>query len=162
MDYKAKLLNDLDEENKNFEALLAQIGEANMDMPGVAGDWSVKDILAHLNGWRRRTVSRLQAAVKDEKVKPPTWPAEFKTNEEINNWIYEGNRYRLVGEVLEDSRQIYEELVTAAEAFTEDDLSDAQRFPWADDKIPTAEMIYGHFHDEHEADLRKWAEKVKE
>ena len=72
---KSEFLNGLREEYRQWEALLDQIGEARMDQSGVADDWSIKDIVAHLTGWRRRTVARLQAAQRGEGEPPPYWPA---------------------------------------------------------------------------------------
>ena len=63
---KSEFLNGLREEYQQWEALLNQIGEERMDQSGVAADWSIKDIVAHLTGWRRRTVARLQAAQRGE------------------------------------------------------------------------------------------------
>lgn len=68
---KAQLLTELKEEQTQWEALLSEIGEARMTQPGVAGDWSIKDIVAHLTGWRRRTVARFQAALRHEPPPPP-------------------------------------------------------------------------------------------
>src|SRR5688572_20087050 len=68
---KAELLNGLREEYRQWEVLLDEIGPARMDQPGVAGDWSIKDIVAHLTGWRRRTVARLQATQRSEPEPPP-------------------------------------------------------------------------------------------
>ncbi|MGH2505096.1 MAG: hypothetical protein ACRDID_21510, partial [Ktedonobacterales bacterium] len=61
---KAQLLADLRSEQDGFEALLDEVGEQRMIQPGVAGDWSMKDIVAHLTGWRRRSVARFQAALR--------------------------------------------------------------------------------------------------
>ena len=52
---RADLLAQLRSENEGWEGLLAEIGEDRMDEPGVAGAWSIKDIVAHLAAWRRRT-----------------------------------------------------------------------------------------------------------
>ncbi len=52
---KTQLLAELNNENAYWQALLDDIGEANMTQPEVAGGWSIKDIVAHLTGWRRRT-----------------------------------------------------------------------------------------------------------
>jgi hypothetical protein len=102
---KSALLADLHREQAQWEALLAQIGEARMDQAGVADEWSIKDIVAHLTGWRRRTVARLQAAQRGEADPSPPWPAQLQTDYEINAWLYETNRERSVREVLADSRQ---------------------------------------------------------
>lgn len=154
---KAELLNKLREENKGWETLLAQIGEARMGQPGVAGGWSIKDIVAHLTGWRRRTVGRLQAAHRGEKEPSPPWPAQLQTDDEINAWIYETNRNRSVGEVLNDSRQVFQQLVAALEAFPEAELREPHRFPWMPEgRLLSAEEFFAHFHEEHEPDMRAW------
>src|SRR5690348_10694315 len=63
---KTQLLTQLRNEQAAWEALLAEIGEAHMTQPEVAGGWSIKDIVAHLTGWRRRTVRRFQALLHHE------------------------------------------------------------------------------------------------
>ena len=63
---KSELLNWLREEYQKWEVFLDQIGEARMEQPGVAGDWYMKDIVAHLTGWNRWLVRRLLAAQRGE------------------------------------------------------------------------------------------------
>ena len=45
---KATLLKTLTETRAAWEALLAQIDEEQMQRPGAAGTWSVKDVIAHV------------------------------------------------------------------------------------------------------------------
>src|SRR5215471_7632300 len=63
---KEQLITEMDGEQAAWLALLDEIGEANMTQPEVAGGWSIKDIVAHMAGWRRRTVRRFQAILKHE------------------------------------------------------------------------------------------------
>ena len=91
---KSELLNWLQEEYQQWEALLEQIGPARPDQPGVNGDWSVKDIVAHLTGWQPTLTARIQAAQRGETEPPPPWPAHLQTEDEINAWIYETNHGR--------------------------------------------------------------------
>jgi hypothetical protein len=160
---KAQLLDDLRTEQAQWEALLADIGEEHMTQPGVAAEWSIKDIVAHLNGWRRRTVGRFQAALRHEPSPAPDWPADLQTDDEINAWIYAANRDRALADVLADSRALYQQLVETFGAFSEADLLDPARFPWleASDLPLTGAALYGHFHEEHEADMRAWLEKIR-
>lgn len=152
---KTALLADLHREHQQWEALLAQIGEARMDQAGVAGPWSIKDIVAHLTGWRRRTVARLQAAQRGEPVLLP-WPAELQSDDEINAWIYKTNHDRSVADVLADSRQVFQQLVAAIEAFPEAELLDPHRFAWMEGEPLSAAVFFAHFHEEHEPDMRAW------
>ena len=147
---------DLQAENQEWEALLDQIGAARMDQPDVAEHWSIKDIVAHLTGWRRRTVAHLRAARRGEGAPVMDWPSELQTDDEINAWIYETNRDRSVQDVLADSRQIFQDMVAAVDAFSDDELADPQTIPWTEGEPLSAAMLFGHFHDEHEADMRGW------
>jgi hypothetical protein len=158
---KAQLLNDLKNEQAQWEAFLADIGEAHMTQPGVAGEWSVKDIIAHLTGWRRRTVARFQAALRHEPSPPPPWPPQLQTDDEINAWIYESNRDRSLSEVLQDSRAVFQQLVDTLSAFPEAELLDPSRFGWLEGDPPTGAAFFAHFHEEHEPDMRAWLEKIR-
>jgi hypothetical protein len=156
---KAALIAELNQEYRQWEDLLAEIGEARMDQAGVAGPWSVKDIVAHLTGWRRRTVNRFRAALRGEPEPPSPWPAHLQSDDEINAWIYNTNRERSVGEVLDESRQVFHELLAAIEAFPEVELLDSQRFPWLEGEPLTGATFFAHFHEEHEPDLRAWLKR---
>jgi hypothetical protein len=45
---KAKLIDWARRERAGWEQLLADVGEARMSEPGPMGDWSFRDLLAHL------------------------------------------------------------------------------------------------------------------
>lgn len=153
---KADVIAELYREYGQWEDLLAEIGQARMEQPGVAGDWTIKDVIAHLTGWRRRTVERFQAALRGQPEPPTPWPAHLTTDDEINAWIYETNRDRPLREVLDDSRQVFQQLAAALEAFPEAELLDPQHFPWMEGQPVTGAAFFGHFHEEHEADMRAW------
>ena len=160
---KAHFLEDLRGEQAQWEALLGDIGEDHMTQPDVAGEWSIKDIVAHITGWRRRTVKRLQAALRHEPTPPTPWPAQLQTDDEINAWIYDANCDRSLADVLRDSREVFQQLVETLDAFPEAELRDPARFPWIEaEAFPlTGAVFFGHFHDEHEADMRAWLERIR-
>ncbi len=159
---KSELLNGLQEEYQQWEALLDQIGPARMDQPGVTGHWSIKDIVAHLTGYRRRTVARLQAAQRGEPDPPPPWPAHLQPDDEINAWIYESNHGRSVREVLDESHQVFQQLLAAIEGLPDEVLMDPQHYlPWLEGNPFSPAGIFAHFHDEHEPDMRAWLARVE-
>lgn len=158
---KARLLSDLRNEQAGWEELLDEIGEERMIQPGVAGEWSVKDIIAHLTGWRRRSVGRFQAALRHEPTPPTPWPAHLETDDEINAWIYAASRDFSVSEVLRESREVFQQLVETLDAFPEADLLDPARFPWMEGAEPTGAAFFAHFHEEHEPDMRAWLDRVR-
>jgi hypothetical protein len=158
---KARLLDDLQAEQAQWEALLRDIGEDHMTRPGVAGDWSIKDIVAHLTGWRRRTVGRFQAALRHEPEPLPPWPPHLQTDDEINAWIYAANRDCPLTDVLRESREVFQQLVETLDAFPAADLLDPARFPWMEGEPLSGAAFFGHFHEEHEPDVRAWLERIR-
>ncbi len=158
---RSELLNGLKEEYRSWQALLDEIGIEHMAQPGVAGSWSIKDIVAHLTGWRRRTVARFRAVQRGEPEPPPPWPAHLQTDDEINAWIYQARQGYSVREVLDESHQVFQELVAAIEGIPEDVLADVRRFPWLEGQPMSAAAFFAHFHDEHEPDMRAWLRRLE-
>jgi hypothetical protein len=161
MQSKAELLAGLRAEYQGWQALLDQIGPARMDQPGVTGAWSIKDIVAHLTGWRRRTVARLQALGRGQPEPPPLWPAALQSDDEINAWIYQSSQGRSVREVLDESDQVFQQLLAAIEGLPDQVLADAHRLPWMEGRPFSAAEFFGHFHDEHEPEMRAWLARIE-
>jgi hypothetical protein len=153
---RAELLTELDSENEGWERLLAEIGEDRMEEPGVAGAWSIKDIVAHLAAWRRRTVGRLEAVARAQPEPAPQWPADLHEDDEINSWFHARDRAKSVREVLAESRRVFQQLRTAIEKLPQEALDDPARLPWMQGTPLSGPTLFGHFHDEHEADMRAW------
>ena len=166
---KSELLNWLQEQYERWKVLLDQIGPERMDQPGVNGDWSMKDIIAHLTGWQPRLSGSLQAAGRGESEPPPPWPAHLESEDEINSWIYESNKGRAVSEVLDESRQVFQQFLTIIEGLPEDiqieELHRGERvfyLIWLGDQRFPASEFFDHFHDDHEPDVRAWLARVEQ
>jgi hypothetical protein len=162
---KAELLNWLQEEYQQWEAFLDQTDPARMDQPGVAGHWSIKDVVAHLTGWQRSLVARLQAAQRSEPEPPPPWPAHLQTDDEINAWIYESNRGRSVREVLAETHHVHQQLLAVIAGLPDEvrieRIEPAFHLVWVDDKRFLAGEFFNHFHDAHEPDIRAWLARTE-
>ena len=166
---KSELLDWLQEEYRQWEALLEEIGTARMDQPGVNGDGSFKDMVAHLYyGWQPRLITRIQAAQRGEPEPPPPWPAHLQTDDEINAWIYESTHGHSVREILDESQQVFQQLMAVVEGLPEDVrieiLHENDRdfyLVWlGDQRFAVGEFFY-HFHDDHEPDIRAWLARVE-
>ncbi len=158
---KAQLLAELNNENAYWQALLDDIGFTNMTQPEVAGGWSIKDIVAHLTGWRRRTVRRFQAILNHEPDVTPPWPSELQVDDEINAWMYESNRDRPLADVLSDSREVFQQFIDAIDAFSDDKFHDRQLIEWLEGEPLSGKLFFSHFHEEHEPDMRAWLVRVQ-
>jgi hypothetical protein len=158
---KAELRAAFDEARRNHQAFLATIPRERMTEPGATGPWSVKDVIAHVNAWRTRTVDRLEAVVEDRPLPPPPWPAEIADGDDdpINAWIYERYRDEPLDAVLADWDASFDRIATAITALPEAALFDPTYFPGMEGR-PLADAVaigfLGHFNEEHAPTLRAW------
>ena len=157
---KDDLLAHIRAEQADWRALVAEVGEGRMEQPGPMGDWTFKDLVAHLLGWRERTIRRLEAGPGPE---PPTpWPAHLGVGDadsevdEINNWIYERYRGRPLADVLAEADASYDRLAAAIAALPDEDLASPVRFPWMEGKSLVDGDLFDHLHEEHEPSIRAW------
>ena len=161
---KGQALAAIERERDAWEALLAQVGEARMLEPGAMGDWTFKDLVAHITGWRARTLRRLEAAANGQPEPKPVWPANLTSDDEINEWIHEQNRDRLLGEVVSESRESFARLAEIVQMLPDEALSEPDYFPWLEGKALGPELVKGgpfsHWHEEHEPNVRRWLEKT--
>jgi hypothetical protein len=158
---KADWLARIDQEAAIWDALLDEVGPDRMETPGATGEWSFKDVVTHLVGWRTRTLARLTAAVTDTPLPPPAWAADLPDvddDDEINDWIQRHNRDRPLADVLSESRGQFAQMRSLVAALPEDALTDPGRYPWMDGHplAATLDSTFGHLHEEHEPTLRAW------
>lgn len=69
----AKLLERLDTAWAAFRESYAGLSDAQLVEPGVAGDWSVRDVLAHVTTWEEEAL--LQLPVISAGGRPPRYAA---------------------------------------------------------------------------------------
>src|SRR6478736_3211511 len=112
---KSKLLDIMSESQTRWQALLAEVGEERMTRPGVEGDWSVKDIVAHVNFYEDWLVGYLQSALRGEKPQSNPETAGVDTDQQ-NAWVYERIRDRPLRDVLEESPRIFARLLETVQA----------------------------------------------
>src|SRR5205823_14688922 len=150
---RAELVQQMNSEQEAWEGLLGQIGEDRMEEPGVAGSWSIKDVVAHLTAWRRRTVGRLESVANGQPEPAHEWPADLHDDDESNAWFHARDRDKSVGAVLDESRRVFQQLVSAIQELPDAALADAARFAWMAGAPVAAARLCGHFPDVHEADM---------
>lgn len=148
------LVRRIRDERTAWHALLDEIGEDRMEEPGPMGDWTFKDLAAHLLGWRERTIDRIEAGPGANS--PTRWPASLETDDEINAWIHEQHRDRPLADVLADVDNSYERLARLIETMPEDDVTTPGRFDWLEGQALVDADFFGHLHEEHEPSIRDW------
>ncbi len=124
---KAEVLAAMQREYQKLEEVIGGSSEAQLSLPGAypGSSWTVKDTIAHLNAWMRRTIGRMpgQTMPPDPIEIPPgeDWDTSI---ERLNVYYYEQNRKRPLGDVLAEFRKTYREIRNGTENLTEEQLYD--------------------------------------
>jgi hypothetical protein len=138
-----------------WRRLVADVGPGRLEQPGAMGDWTFKDVAAHLTAWRRRTVDRLQAAARGEPEPPAPWPEGLEDDDPINAWIHERTKDRSAPELIAEADAIYDDLIAAVDALPTEAVLEPDRFEWLGGEALVDFDPAGHL-DEHEPDVRDW------
>lgn len=159
---KDELLDALEEERENFMETIAGLSDEELEQPGAAGDWSVKDVITHLSMWEAEMIKLLWQARQGQK--PTTIHfTPFKRDEVNQQWVQE-TRERPLERVFDDFESVRRQTIRRVEAFTEKDLNDPQRYPWLKGR-PLSEWISADSfrHDaEHAAQIQAWRQSFEE
>jgi hypothetical protein len=156
-DPRETLIERIEAIRDRWRALAADVGEARMELPGAMGDWTFKDVAAHLTAWRRRTVDRLEAAGRGEPAPAPRWPASLGETEDhpINAWIHDETKDQPLADVLADTETTYDDFIAAIRTIPVEDATDPNHFEWLEG-VSLVDSDFGGHLTEHEPDVRGW------
>ena len=139
-----------------WEKLTKPVSQDRLSRMGTAGDWSLKDIIAHITWFEREMVGliRAHALVGSELWNLPT--------DERNAAIYEQTKDQPLEQVLAESQQVHQQLMEALPSLSDDDLTDPSTFPnmppdWQPWMI-IAQNTYEHYED-HMRDVQNWLDE---
>ena len=167
MPNKSALLEQIAREHDFWQQLLAEIGEEHMLEPGATGDWSFKDVVAHLNGWRSQSLARLEAAQHGYAPAAPPWPADLDEDDatdQINAWIAQTSRDYSLQAVLDEYGNSFQHMPAAVTALSEHELTELDHYSWLQG-YALADVIthsFEHLHADHEPVLRAWLDQRKQ
>lgn len=159
----ARLADILRTERAKWNALLAQIGPDRMEIPGVEGTWSAKELVAHLTWYEGRIVEGAQQIMGTGKFTRPQGGLTGLGMDERNARIAEESRARSVSDVLAEADQVFGQVVSIIAAVPQDILNDPHLLGLPDDKTPwmaVANNSYAHYR-EHEQAVRAWLDGHK-
>ncbi len=156
-----QLLEAMRMARSNWEALLAEVGEARLIEPGVEGDWSIKDIAAHIAYYERWAADCVNAIRRGA----PLPQSEYKGLEmdERNARIHERNRARSLADVLRDSQDAFRRSIDAVQGLRDEDLYDPEFTRSYGVEWTVHDLIEGDTYEhyqEHIVSARAWLDRV--
>ena len=160
--FVSKLLNERDK----FELLLNRIGFTHrMTIKGVAGSWSIKDIIAHIGAYEQYIADRLNEIATGtsyttckthnaldaflDEFGYPDFGSPLLDDDTANAWVYEKYRNIPLEEIVAQELQAFNSIVSGLETMPEELIKRHNLF----DRV--ADNTYHHYR-EHIKGIRSW------
>jgi hypothetical protein len=160
---KSTLLTTLSTARQLLTATFAGLPDELLVQPGAEGDWSVKDILAHVAAWEAELITLLVREVKRGQ-KPKLYGLPDAGVEKLNQQWYQENKDRPLERVLADFHGARKQLIRQINDWNESDLTSANKYQWLEGKS-LAEYIIGfaaEHEDDHRVALEVWRKQLNQ
>ncbi len=156
---KSELLDQMRSEHGLLGATLARLTHAQMLLPGVDGEWSVKDALAHISTWERWMIRWTKSLLQCEK---PDTPEPWNVDR-MNAETYARVKEIALADVLEEFRLSYWDSVALAESLNEKQLQTKYPDTWPMGPLweGIADNTSRHY-KQHRGDIQVWIKKQKQ
>src|SRR5512138_3548096 len=127
---KKQLLETIEVEQKALDQLLAELTPAQMTRLGIVGEWSVKDVLAHLFEWQQMVLRWYSTGLQG---KAPAIPAEgmnWAQLPQLNQQIYEKHCHRSLADIRKEFKASHQKCVSTIQGLSEENLFTRGRYAW--------------------------------
>jgi hypothetical protein len=158
---KEELLQAMESSRADLLKAIDGLNPTVMQEPGVVGQWSVRDVLAHITRWEAELV-RMLFQLKQGRT--PDYPTLSEPDiDKINARFHKENLERPLDQVLADFHSVRKQTLRRLSEYTEQELSEPGRYP-ALKGHPLIEYIAGdtYEHDaEHALQIQEWRDRTK-
>ncbi|MCC6799099.1 MAG: ClbS/DfsB family four-helix bundle protein [Anaerolineae bacterium] len=148
---KQQLLDKLERAWADLKASFSGMSEAQMTTPGVTGDWSVKDILAHVTTWEEEAL-RMMPVILENKT-PPRYADQYGGLNAFNAQMSAQKRDLPLAEVLAQLDATHRRLIEYVQRAPDDQITRETRF-----RRRLRLDTYSHY-PEHARAIRAWRKR---
>jgi len=142
------LLKRLEQRWSAFAASYAGLSDSEMTEPGVAGDWSIKDLIAHVSTWEEESLKHLPRLLAGGR--PPRYSSTYGGIDAFNAQAAERKRGLSLAEVLRQRDETHRRLVEFIKGIHEGEFVRETRC-----RRRLRLDTYGHYARHAEA-IRRW------
>jgi hypothetical protein len=123
---RQQLLHRLDIAWVAFQASYAGLSSSRLTEPGVVGDWSVKDIIAHVTWWEEEALRHLPLIMVGDR--PPRYSVTYGGIDAFNAMMAERKRDVPLSDVLTQQNETHRRLIDFIQSVSEDQFTRESRF----------------------------------
>ncbi len=156
-------------ERDRFELLLNRVGfTRRMTVKGVSGNWSIKDILAHVWAYEQYIADRMNEIAHGEHYTPckthnaldafldehgyPDFGSPLVDDESVNEWVFEKYKRVALEEIVAQELQAFASIHAALEGISDETLGKHNLLERVADNTL-------HHYRHHMRDIRRWLKK---
>jgi len=152
---KSELLQAIHASRDEWDSLIVQIPRQRLSESVASGEWSIKDIIAHVTEYDRWLALGLAIRLQ----KPPQIWLDDLSLDAFNAALHEQIADRDPDDVLLDSQRVFQDLIQEVEAHSEAYLFGTHRVEGVPYEVIPFQLLksesYGHYHD-HMPAIRAW------
>lgn len=157
-----ELLNELRAARAELLEVLESIPEAERETPGACGEWSLKDVLVHLNHWEGETITLLYTLKRGAPITSILLDPKLDVDACNARWVAMAKE-RPWERVWSDFQGVHTQLLRRVAEFSDEQLFQAGLHPKLG-KTPLWRIIavcaFEH-EREHAEGLRAWQKQIK-
>jgi len=148
-----KLIEKVDAAWADFHAAYASLTDDEQMIPGVTGDWSIRDLIAHVTWWDAEALAHLPLVL--EGGTPPRYSVTYGGIDAFNAMKTKEKHDLSLTEVRREADETHQRLVDYLHGVPSEKLKGNSRFTHRL-RLDT----YGHY-PIHAADIRAWRKRTE-
>ena len=148
---RQQLLQKVDKAWAEFKESYAGLSDSQLTEAGVMGDWSVKDILAHVTTWEEEALKHLPLIIKGDR--PPRYSIQYGGIDAFNALMIERKQDLSLTDVLQQQEETHRRLIDYLQSLPEEHFARETRF-----RHRLRLDTYSHY-PKHAKAIREWRER---
>jgi hypothetical protein len=150
-DFMNKVLKKLEKAWAEFKESYAGLSDSQLTEPRVTGNWSVKDIIAHVSWWEEEALNHLPLIIKGGR--PPRYSTKYGGIDAFNARMTEQKQGLSLSEVLKQMDETHRRLVSYVLSVPEEQFTRETRA-----RRRLRLDTYGHY-PKHAKAIREWRDR---
>ena len=138
---KKEIIETAQKERAALEELLATLTPEQMTQPNIIGEWSVKDLLAHLVEWEGMVMKWYAEGLKGKTLAVPSEEYNWGQLPQLNHAIFLKHRDKPLAEIQKIFKASYKKIMKVVEEIPEKDLFTRKVYKWANNNPLAAYFV---------------------
>lgn len=148
---RSQVLTKIDRAWSNLKKSYAGLSDEQLMEPGVVGEWSVKDILAHVTTWEGEALKYLPVILEGRR--PPRYSVQYGGIDAFNAQMSDKKRGLSLAEVLQQMDETHQQVIDTVQSAPEEQFARETRY-----RRRLRFDTYHHY-TEHAKMIEEWRER---